>query len=78
MNDDRKQVLDANAAGHTELQRQIQIWGEMVDHKLDLLLKLLESEGQKLDQLDTKIDKIVDLDTRITRLEVASSRRRRI
>jgi hypothetical protein len=78
MDDDLNRVLDANAAGHTELQRQIQIWGESVDRKLDLLLELLLSESQKLDQLDAKVDKIADLDTRVTRLEVASSRRRRI
>jgi hypothetical protein len=34
MDDDLKQVLAANAAGHTGLQRQIQIWGELVDQKL--------------------------------------------
>jgi hypothetical protein len=68
-----------NADAHAETRRQMAALAEAHQHKLDLVIERVLSNGEKIDQLDAKFGQITsDLDTRVTRLEVASSRRRRI
>lgn len=68
-----------NAAAHAETRRQMGVLAEAAQYKLDLVVERVLSNGEKIDQLDAKFGQITsDLDTRVTRLEVASSRRRRI
>ena len=68
-----------NAAAHAETRRHMGVLAEAHQYKLDLVIERVLSNGEKIDQLDAKFGQITsDLDTRVTRLEVASSRRRRI
>lgn len=68
-----------NAAAHAETRRQMGVLAEAQQYKLDLVIERVLSNGEKIDQLDAKFGQITsDLDTRVTRLEVASARRRRI
>ncbi|HXA16520.1 MAG TPA: hypothetical protein VN380_05985 [Thermoanaerobaculia bacterium] len=68
-----------NEAAHAETRRQMGVLAEAQQYKLDLVIERVLSNGEKIDQLDAKFSQITsDLDTRVTRLEVASSRRRRI
>ncbi len=68
-----------NAAAHAETRRQMGVLAEAQQYKLDLVIERVLSNGEKIDQLDVKFGQITSgLDTRVTRLEVASARRRRI
>src|SRR5258706_535449 len=68
-----------NTDAHAETRRHMGVLAEAHQYKLDLVIERVLSNGEKIDQLDAKFGQITsDLDTRVTRLEVASSRRRRI
>jgi hypothetical protein len=68
-----------NEDTQVETRRQMGVLAEAHQYKLDLVIERVLSNGEKIDQLDAKFSQITsDLDTRVTRLEVASSRRRRI
>ncbi len=77
MDDHLKEVLDANAAGDAELQRQTKAWEE-ANRKLDLILDSLALTDKKLDRLLAKLDKVAEHRARIANLEVSGSLQGRI
>jgi hypothetical protein len=69
---DLKRFLDTNAL---ETRRHFDIIAEGSRHQIQAVAEGVNMNGEKIDRLDAKLEQISsDLDARITRLEVASSR----
>ena len=63
-----------NAAAHVETRRQMGAIAESFQHKLDLVIERVLGNGEKIDQLDAKVDRLFsDHESRITRLEISAS-----
>jgi len=63
-----------NAAAHAETRQHAELIAESYQHKLDLVVERVVSLGEKLDQLEAKVDQVTSgHESRITRLEIAAS-----
>jgi hypothetical protein len=80
VDDELRQVLDAmqrgNAAAHAETRRHFDIVAEELRHEVRIVAEGVGSLTERIDRLEVQIAKVTDnLDTRVTHLEAASSRR---
>ena len=63
-----------NAAAHIKTREHAELIAESYQHKLDLVVERVQSNGEKLDQLVAKVDLLTsDHESRITRLEISAS-----
>jgi len=63
-----------NADAHARARRHFETLAEYQQHKLDLVVERVVSTGEKVDQLDAKVDRLFSgHESRITRLEIAAS-----
>jgi len=63
-----------NAAAHIKTREHAELIAESYQHKLDLVVERVQSNGEKLDQLVAKVDLVTsDHESRITRLEISAS-----
>lgn len=68
-----------NEAAHAQTRHQFDLMAEFQQHKLDLVIERVLGNGEKIDQLDAKVDRLFsDHEARITRLEVATSLQGRV
>ncbi len=70
-------VREENAAAHIETRRHFDVTAEGLRHEIRIVAEGVVTNTEKIGQLDAKFTRITsDLDTRVTRLEAASSSRR--
>ena len=68
-----------NADTHAKTRQQMGAIAEFQQHKLDLVIERVLGNGEKIDQLAARVDRVTsDHEARITRLEVATSLQGRI
>jgi hypothetical protein len=80
VDDELLQVLNAmqrdNAAAHAETRRHFDVVAEELRHELRIVAEGVGSLSERIDRLEGQVAKVTDgLETRVTRLEAASSRR---
>jgi hypothetical protein len=80
VDDELLQVLNAmqrdNAAGHAETRRHFDVVAEELRHELRIVAEGVGSLSERIDRLEGQVAKVTDgLETRVTRLGAASSRR---
>jgi chromosome segregation ATPase len=64
-----------NAAAHAETHHQFKIISEGLRHEVQIVAEGVAMNGEKLDRLEGKVDRVAsEHDARLTRLEAAGSR----
>jgi formyltetrahydrofolate hydrolase len=63
-----------NAEAHFKTRQKSELIAESHQHKLDLVIERVLSNGEKIDQLEAKVDQVTsNHESRITRLEISAS-----
>ena len=79
MNEQPSKVLDVwrreNAEAHAETRRHMDIFAEELRQELRLLAEAIVRVSAKIDDIDSRVERIADLACRVTRLEAQRSHR---
>jgi uncharacterized coiled-coil protein SlyX len=68
-----------NAAAHIKTREHAELIAERYQHRLDLVVERVVSNGEKIDQFRAEVDQVTsNHESRITRLEISASLQGRI
>jgi len=63
-----------NAEAHLKIRQHAELIAESYQHKLDLVVERVVSNGEKIERLEAKVDQVTaNHESRITRLEISAS-----